>query len=158
MVCPFQLYGSWLLQIVVFVVLVSVGLTVKLRVATESQPLALVRFAVYVPAALMVCPFQEYGSWLLQIVVFVVLVSVGFTVKLRVTTESQPPTLVRFAVYVPAALIVCPFQLYGSWLLQIVVLVVLVSVAFTVSTNVAIESQPLALVRFAVYVPATLMV
>ena len=45
-------------QIVVLVVLVTVGLTVRLRVATESQPAALVKFAVYVPAALMVCPFQ----------------------------------------------------------------------------------------------------
>jgi hypothetical protein len=87
-------------------VLVSVALTVKFRVATESQPLTLVRFAVYVPAALMVWPFQLYGSWLLQIVVLVVLVSVALTVKFRVATESQPLTLVRFAVYVPAALIV----------------------------------------------------
>ena len=41
-------------QIVVFVVLVSVGLTVKFRVATESQPATLIKLAVYVPAALMV--------------------------------------------------------------------------------------------------------
>jgi hypothetical protein len=80
----------------------------------------------------------------------VVLVSVALTVKFNVAMESQPLALVRFAVYVPAALIVCPFQEYGNWLLQIVVLVVLVSVALTVSTNVAIESQPLTLVRFAV--------
>ena len=43
---PFQLYGSWLLQMVVLVVLVTAGLTVRLRVATESQPLALMRLAV----------------------------------------------------------------------------------------------------------------
>ena len=43
---------------VVFVVLVSVGVTVRFRVAMESQPAALVRLAVYVPAALIVCPFQ----------------------------------------------------------------------------------------------------
>src|SRR6202166_2263046 len=131
MLWPFQLYGSWLLQIVVLVVLVTAGFTVKFRVATESQPLALVRFAVYVPAALIVCPFQLYGSWLLQIVVFVVLVSVALTVKFNVAIESQPLALVRFAVYVPAALIVWPFQRYGNWLLQIVVLVVLVSVGLT---------------------------
>ena len=41
-----------------------------------------------------------------QIVVLVVLVSVGFTVRFKVATESQPAALVRFAVYVPAALIV----------------------------------------------------
>ncbi len=45
---------------------------------------------------------------------------------------------------------VCPFQVYGSWLVQIAVLVVLVKVGLTVNTNVAIESQPLTLVRLAV--------
>ena len=50
------------------------------------------------PAALMVCPFQVYGSWLEQIVVFVVLVSVELTARLRVAIESQPAALVRFAV------------------------------------------------------------
>src|SRR6266571_1660091 len=98
MVCPFQLYGSWLLQIVALVVLVTAGLTVKFNVAIESQPLTLIRLAVYVPAALMVCPFQVYGSWLLQIAVLVVLVSVAVTVSIRVATESQPLTLIRLAV------------------------------------------------------------
>ena len=59
---------------------------------------------------MMFWPFQAYGNWLEQIVMLVVLVSVGFTAKFRVTTESQPAALVRFAVYVPAALIVWPFQ------------------------------------------------
>ena len=45
-VWPFQLYGSWFEQIVVLVVLVNVGFTVKFKVATESQPAALVRLAV----------------------------------------------------------------------------------------------------------------
>jgi len=58
MVCPFQVYGNWLEQMVVLVVLVRVGLTVRFRVAIESQPAALVKLAVYVPAALMDCPFQ----------------------------------------------------------------------------------------------------
>ena len=44
----------------------------------------------------------------------------------------------------------CPFQVYGSWLVQMVVLVVLVNVALTARINVAIESQPDALIRFAV--------
>ena len=95
---------------VVLVVLVSVGLTVRLRVATESQPAVLVRLAVYVPAALIVCPFQMYGNWLVQIVVLVVLVRIAFTARANVATESQPATLVKLAVYVPAALMVCPFQ------------------------------------------------
>ena len=78
--------------------LVSVGLTVRFKVATESQPAALVRLAVYVPAALMVCPFQLYGNWLVQMVVLVVLVSVAVTVRLRVAIESQPAVPMRFAV------------------------------------------------------------
>jgi len=86
------------MQIIVLVVLARVGLTVKFNVAMESQPATLVRLAVYVPAALMVCPFQEYGSWLVQIVVLVVLVSVAVTARLRVAIESQPATLVRLAV------------------------------------------------------------
>ena len=45
-----------------FVVLVKVELTVRFSVAIESQPAALVRFAVYVPAALIVWPFHVYGS------------------------------------------------------------------------------------------------
>ena len=46
----------------------------------------------------MVCPFQEYGNWLVQMVVLVVLVSVAVTVRLRVAIESQPAVLVRLAV------------------------------------------------------------
>jgi len=80
------------------VVLVKVGLTVKLRVATESQPAAFVRLAVYVPAALIVCPFQLYGNWVEQMVVLVVLVRVGLTVRFRVAMESQPAALVKLAV------------------------------------------------------------
>ena len=82
---------------VVLMVLVSVGLTVKFNVATESHPAVLVRLAVYVPAALMDCPFQLYGSWLAQIVVLVVLVSVGLTIRFSVATESHPVALVRLA-------------------------------------------------------------
>jgi hypothetical protein len=61
---------------------------------------------------------------------FVVLVTAGFTVKFNVAMESHPAALIKLAVYVPAALIVRPFQVYGSWLSQIVVFVVLVTVAF----------------------------
>jgi len=158
MVWPFQLYGSWFVQIVRSVVLVSVALTARLRVATESQPATLIRFAVYVPAALIVWPFQVYGNWLVQIVVLVVLVRVEFTVRFKFATESQPAALIKLAVYVPAALIVWPFQIYGSWLVQIVVLVVLVKVEFTVRFKFATESQPAALIKLAVYVPAALIV
>ena len=64
----------------------------------ESQPAALVRLAVYVPALLKLCPFHVYGNWLAQIVVFVVLVTAAVTVKFSVATESQPDTASRFAV------------------------------------------------------------
>ena len=83
---------------VVLVVLVSVGVTTRFRVAMESQPVALVRLAVYVPAVLMDCPFQVYGSWLEQMVVLIVLVRVGLTVRFNVATESQPVAPVRLAV------------------------------------------------------------
>ena len=89
-----------------FVVLVSVAFTIKFNVAMESQPAALIKLAVYVPAAFIVWPFQVYGSWLLQIVVFVVLVRVAFTIKFNVAMESQPAALIKLAAYVPGALIV----------------------------------------------------
>src|SRR5712675_865536 len=114
-----------------FVVLVTTGFTVKFNVAMESHPVSLIKFAVYVPATLIVCPFQVYGSWLSQIVVFVVLVTTGFTVKFNVAMESQLATLIKLAVYVPAILIVWPFQVYGSWLSQIVIFVVLITTGFT---------------------------
>ena len=47
---------------------------------------------------------------MLQIVVFVVLVSVGFTVKLSVATESHPETEVNVVDCEPAALNVKLFQ------------------------------------------------
>ena len=77
------------MHIAVFVVLVTAGLTVNINVATESQPLALLSLAVYVPAAVMLCPFQVYGNWLLQIVVLVVLVTAGLTVRLEVGRVGQ---------------------------------------------------------------------
>src|SRR3954463_16698328 len=95
---------------VVFVVLARVAFTAKFKVEIESQPAALIKVAVYVPAALIVWPFQVYGSWLLHMVVFVVLVSVAFTLRFNVAIESHPAALIKVAVYVPAALIVWPFQ------------------------------------------------
>ena len=135
---------------VVFVVLVTARLTIKFNVAIESQPLMLVRLAVYVPAALMVWPFQVNGNWFVQMAVLVVLVSVGLTIRIKVAIESQPLMLVRLSVYVPAAFIAWPFQVYGSWFVQMAVFVVLVNVGLTVNINVAMESQPLAVIRLAV--------
>jgi hypothetical protein len=67
-----------------------------------------------VPAALIMLLFQVYGSWLVQMVVLVVSLNIEFTVKIRVLMESQPLLLVRVSLYVPAAVILLPFQLYGS--------------------------------------------
>ena len=73
---------------------VTTGFTVKLRVAIESQPAALVNEMDCEPAPLNVSPFQVYGSTSLQMVMFVVEVTCGFTVKLSVAVESQPAALV----------------------------------------------------------------
>ena len=98
----------------------------------ESHPAALVKVAVYDPAPARLWAFHKYGSWLLQIVVLVVLATTGLTVKCSVAIESHPAALVSVAVYVPAPARLCAFHKYGSWLLQIVVLVVLVTTGLTV--------------------------
>jgi uncharacterized membrane protein YqjE len=95
---------------VVLVVLVTTGLTVSIRVATESQPVALTSVSLYVPAAVMLMPFHRYGSAFAHIVVLVVLVTAALTVKLRVATESQPLELIRVSLYVPAAVMLIPFH------------------------------------------------
>ena len=48
-------------------------------------------------------PFHEYGSRLSHIVIAVVLVTSGFTVKFNVASESQPADDVSVAVCEPAA-------------------------------------------------------
>ena len=81
-------------------VLVSVGSTVKFNVAKESHPVtALVSVAVWLSVVVKVNPFQVNGSSVSQIVISVVLVSVGFTVKFNVAKLSHPVTaLVSVAV------------------------------------------------------------
>ena len=154
---PFHVYGSWLSQIAIFVVLVITEFTVRFNVAMESHPPALIKLEVYVPDAFNVWPFQMYGSWLLQIVVFVVLVAVAFTVKFNVAMESHPAELCRVVLYEPATLYALSFHIYGSWLSQITIFVVLVTTGFTVKFNVAMESQPAELIKLEVYVPVALM-
>ena len=48
-------------------------------------------------------PFHKYGSKSSQIVIAVVLVTSGFTVKFNVANESQPAAEVKVAVCEPAA-------------------------------------------------------
>ena len=95
---------------VVLVVEVSVGLTVKFNVAIESQPNVLVSVIDCEPAAVKVNPFQVYGSASSQTLMFVVEVTVGFTVKLSVAVESHPAALVNVVDCEPAPLNVNPFQ------------------------------------------------
>ena len=99
-VSPFQVYGSSVSHMVISVVLVSVGSTVRFNVARESQPVtALVRVAVWLSVVVNVRPFQVYGSSVSQMVMSVVLVSVGSTVRFNVAKESHPVTaLVSVAV------------------------------------------------------------
>ena len=54
---------------VIAVVLVTSGFTVKFNVASESQPADDVSVAVCEPAAINVKPFHEYGSRLSHIVI-----------------------------------------------------------------------------------------
>jgi hypothetical protein len=75
------------------------------------------------------------------------------SVTVKVTVESHDALLVRFAVYVPAALIFCPFQLYGNWLLHNVMLEELEVLLLIVRFKVTIESHPDALVPVHVYTP-----
>ena len=155
---PFQLYGNWFEQIVAFVVLVSIEFTTNSSVTIESQPETLLSVSLYVPAAVIVLPFQLYGNWFEQIVIPVVLVRIGFTTNSSVAIESQPETLLSVSLYVPAAVIVLLFQLYGNWFEQMVVFVVLVRIEFTTNSSVAIESQPETLLNVSLYVPAAVIV
>jgi hypothetical protein len=80
------------------------------------------------------------------------------TVRFNVAILSQFAVLVSVAVYVPAAVIVWPFHVYGNCVVQMVMSVLLVSMLFTVKFNVAMLSQLAALVSVAVYVPAAVIV
>src|ERR1044072_8031664 len=147
MLVPFQRYGSWLVQIVALVVSLRTLFTVRMRLMIESQPLLLMWESLYVPAELMLVPFQRYGSWLVQMVALVVSLRTLFTVSMRLIIESQPLLLTRVSLYVPAVLMLVPFQRYGNWLIQIVAFVVSLSTLFTVRMRLMIESQPLLLMR-----------
>jgi hypothetical protein len=128
----------------IFVVEVTVGLTVRFSVANESHPDDETNVVVCDPAALKVKPFQLYGNDAGQIAMFVVDVTAGLTVRFNVANESQPVMETNVAVCEPAATKVKPFQLYGNDVGQMVIFVVEVTVGLTVKFNVANESQPVA--------------
>ena len=69
-----------------------VAFTVKFNVAALSHPTALVKCAVWLPAALKVKPFQEYGNKLEQMLVELVDELVGK--ELLYTTERILKSLV----------------------------------------------------------------
>ena len=85
---------------VMSVVLVSVGFTIRFNVAKLSHPVtALVSVAVWLSVVVKVSPFQMYGSSVSHMVISVVLVSVGSTVRFNVARVSHPVTaLVSVAV------------------------------------------------------------
>ena len=75
-----------------------------------------------------------------------VLVVVAFTVSTSVAAESHPAALVKCAVCVPAAAKLNPFQMYGNADGQMLILVVDVVGWVMIRFNVAVLSQPAALV------------
>ena len=77
-----------------FVVKVLIAFTVNTNVAALSQPTALVKCAVCVPAALKVKPFHEYGKAEGQMLMLVLDVDVAFTVNTRIAALSQPTAFV----------------------------------------------------------------
>ena len=82
-----------MLHTVVSVLDNKVLFTFKFNVASESHPVtALVRVAVWLSVAVNVNPFQVYGSSVSHMVMSVVLVSVGSTVRFNVASESHPVT------------------------------------------------------------------
>ena len=59
---PFQMYGNSLLHILMLELLLRLGVTVRFKVASESQPFSAFNVTVWVPACVNVNPFQIYGN------------------------------------------------------------------------------------------------
>jgi hypothetical protein len=95
---------------VISVVLETDGLTIRFRVAMESQPTALVKVTGYEPLSVYEFPFQTYGNWAWHIVVSLVLVTAGITVRFSVAMESQPAALIKITGYEPLSVNEFPFQ------------------------------------------------
>ena len=82
------------------------------------------------------------------------LVKTGATVIRNLAIESHPLLPVRVIEYIPGAVYIFPFQLYGIWPVHKVAYVKLEGTMGTVITRLAIESQPLLPVSVTEYVPA----
>src|SRR6478672_13233416 len=76
------------------------------------------------------------------------------TIKFKVAALSHPTLLVRCFTWLPAALNVSPFQVYGRPEGQIVIVETELLAAFNVRFKVAALSQPPAVMIWAVCVPA----
>src|SRR5680860_1043248 len=132
------------LQTVCTSVPVAVGLTIKFKVITLSQPAAepptIVNVGVLVLAEYVM---PSIHVKLLQTVCTSVPVTVGLTVKFSVTTLSQPtaepPTIVNVGVVVLAEYVMPSIQVKE---LQAVCTSVPVAVGLTVKFKVTILSQP----------------
>jgi hypothetical protein len=98
---PFQTYGNWAWHIVVSLVLVTAGITVRFSVAMESQPAALINVTGYEPLSVYMFPFHAYGNCAGQMVISVVLAITGITVRFSVAMESQPAALINVTGYEP---------------------------------------------------------
>src|SRR4051812_23538168 len=137
-VCPPTITLSpW--QILVSIVCVVVGRTVKFNVIVLSQLCEFGMMTVNVPVALNVCPPMITLSPL-QILVSIVDDVVGRTVRFNVIVESQLCEFGITTVNVPVALNVCPPTITLSPL-QILVSIVEDVVGRTVRFNVIVESQ-----------------
>ncbi len=151
---PFQRYGSLFAHTLTEVLEVSSGVTVRFKVAIVSQPVALDKVSMKVPAAVYDLPFQKYGSLFAQTLTEVLEVSNGVTVRFKVAIVSQPVALDSVSVKIPATVYDLPFQMYGSLFAQTLTEVLEVSNGVTVRFNVAIVSQPVALDNVSMKIPA----
>ena len=90
-------------------------------------------------------PFQIYGNRFSQIVIVELLLMTLLTISSIVAIESQPDALLSVSEYVPAAISDFPFQVYGNWFSQIVIVELFLMTLVTIRSIVEIESQPEAL-------------
>src|SRR5580765_5640346 len=156
---PFHIYGSWLVHIVALVVSLFSAVMVKFNTAAVSHPPAVLAIvSLYVPAILYGLPFHIYGSWLVHTVALVVSLFSAVMVKFNTAAVSHPPVVLAIvSLYVPAIQYGLPFQIYGSWLVHTVALVVSLFSAVMVKFNTAAVSHPpVVLAIVSLYVPAIL--
>jgi hypothetical protein len=91
-VFPYHRYGSLFAQIDIEVLVVGSGVTVSVRLTIESQlPVGPEIVSVYVPAAVIVLPYQRYGSMFAQIDTEELVVGNGVTFNVKLTIVSQLP-------------------------------------------------------------------